>query len=292
MKTDRGIPDTLRQPPTATMPDAAAAAASDLTMTTTDAAQSSEGTHTDTSAALEGEAAREALPAPKVARVVRVAHRFPQGLSLRRDPSAYLLSPASLLTRRAEDFRQLRSQLKMSLGESGVLLVTRPRHGEGRYITALNLSIAIAQEYERVVYVEADFRRPALHTFFEFTAGKGVADLLRQRAPVGEVSEQVLATDVPSLYLLPAGVRSGAPELLESPRMAELVEQLRIEADWTIIDCPPFLSYADARPLIKLVDGVLVVALQGRTREEDLSLLSARLAAAQARVVGAIYVER
>lgn len=235
--------------------------------------------------------AAEFLPAPPLARVVHVAHRFPLGLSLHRDPSAYLLSPASLLTRRAEDFRQLRAQLKMQLGNSGVLLMVSPRHGEGRSITALNLGIAFAQEFTRVLYVEADFRRPALHTYFELPAGKGTADLLRERRPIDDVGAHVLATDVPGLYLLPAGVRSGTPELLESPRVAELVKRLRVEADWTIVDCPPLLSYADALPLIPLVDGIVIVALQGRTREADLASLAERLASAHARVVGAVYVE-
>lgn len=235
--------------------------------------------------------ASTSLPAPAMARVVHVAHRFPLGLSLRHDPSAYLLSPSSLLTQRAEDFRQLRAQVKMRLGKSGVLLIASPRHAEGRSITALNLGIAFAQEFARVLYVEADFRRPALHTFFELPAGKGMADLLRERRPIDDVGAHVLATDVPGLYLLPAGVRSGTPELLESPRVAELITRLRIEADWTIIDCPPLLSYADALPLIQHVDGIVIVALQGRTREADLISLSERLAAAEGHIVGAVYVE-
>lgn len=229
---------------------------------------------------------------PRQAHVVHVAHRFPLSASRRHDPSAYLLSPASLLTRRAEDFRQLRAHLKRRLSTSGILLVASARHAEGRSITALNLGIAFAQEFAHVVYVEADFRRPALHRFFDIPADKGMADLLRENRPPGDVATYILTTDVPGLYLLPAGVRSGPPELLESPRLPELFGHLRAAADWIIVDCPPLLSYADALPLISLVDEVVVVALHGRTREEDLKALSARLTMAQARIAGAVYIER
>jgi protein-tyrosine kinase len=227
-----------------------------------------------------------------MARVVHVAHRFPLRISPHHDPSAYLLSPATLLTRHADDFHRLRAQLTRRLGDSGMALVASARHAEGRSIAALGLSLAFAQGAARVVYVEADFRRPALHTFFDIPAGSGAADLLRGSQPMSDLSACILATDVAGLRLLPAGVRPGPPELLDSPRLPELFERLRGEGDWIIVDCPPLLSYSDALPLLSLMDGVVIVALEGRTRDEDLAELSARLALAQARVVGAISIER
>lgn len=248
---------------------------------------------TDTGGLSATDAATTALVERTEPRVVNVSYRFPSGRFRSRDRRTYLLSPSSLLTHRAEDFRQLRAHLKHRLGERGVVFIASPRHGEGRSITALNLGLALAQEYERVVYVEADFRRPALHTFFELESGYGISQLLQRQEPVGEdVGSQLLPTDVPGFYLLPAGVRSGPPELFESPRMAEVLARLKIEADWVIVDGPPALTYAESQILAKLVDGVVIVALEGRTKNDDVARMSTMLESIKANVVGAVYVHR
>ena len=229
-----------------------------------------------------------------MARIVHVAHRFPLPVSAQHDPSAYLLSPTNLLTRHADQFRRLRAQTQRRLGRSGIALMVSPRHGEGRSIAALSLSLAFAQKGARVVYVEADFRRPALHTFFDLPAGAGAADLLSGRQPMSALDACLLETDAPGLRLLPAGARphpSDAPKALDTPQLPELLARLRIEGDWIIVDSPPMLSYGDATPLLSLVDGVVIISLEGRTRADDLADLSARLARAQARVVGTVALE-
>lgn len=236
-------------------------------------------------------------PAESQPPVVHISHRFLRGLLPNRAPHSYLLSPPNLLTRRAEDFRELRARIKLLLGESGVILVASPRHGEGRSITALNLGLAFAQEYERVVYVEADFRRPALHAFFEIEPGRGLARLLRRQEPLDDdcgdaLGDELYPTDVPGFYLLAAGVRAGPPEVFASPRMAEVVARLRAEADWAIIDAAPMLTYAEPLALARLVDGVVVVALEGRTRDDDVTRLASRLNSVNARVLGATYLQR
>lgn len=243
------------------------------------------------SAAAGSDTAPTALMALAEPRVVNVSQQFGSERSSGRDRISYLLSPSSLLTRRAEDFRRLRAHLKYRLGERGTVLIASPRNGEGRSVTALNLGLAFAQEYERVVYIEADFRQPALHTFFELEEKGGLSRLLQRQTPIGEdVGEELLPTDVPGFYLLPAGVRSGPPELFESPRMAEVIERLKIEADWVIVDGPPLLTYAESQTLAKLVDGVAIVALEGRTRYDDVTRVSTLLDSIMANVVCAVYV--
>lgn len=226
-----------------------------------------------------------------MARVVYVAHRFPLSVAPHRDPSAYLLSPANLLTRHSGVFRRMRAQVQRRLGSSGILLVVSPRHGEGRSIAALSLGLSFAEKSARVVYVEADFRRPSLGAFFEIPAGSGAADLLSGRLPMSELGACLLPTDAAGLYLLPAGARSDPPELLDAPRLQEFLALLRAEGDWIIMDSPPLLSYNDALPLLGLVDGVVIVTLEGRTRAEDVAELSARLSLARARVVGMLSLE-
>jgi Mrp family chromosome partitioning ATPase len=233
-------------------------------------------------------------PATVVTGVVYVAHRFPMRVAPHRDPSTYLLSPTRLLSHHPLDLRSLRVRIEQRLPRPAVLLMASARHGEGRSIAALHLSIAFTQGIARVAYVEADFRRPALHTFFELPASNGLADLLRGTGPMGDANACMLPTDVTGLYLLPAGVRSGSSDahlLLQSPRLSALLAWLRGEADWTIIDAAPLLTYADALPLLGQVDGVVVIAREGRTRDKDLASLSARLARTGAPILETVHME-
>lgn len=228
---------------------------------------------------------------PNSAGVVHVAHRFPIRRTLHRNPGEYLLSPTQLLTRNYEDFFPLCSRLSQRLGTPALVLVTSARHAEGRTITALNLSTALSHASARAIYVEADFRRPALHTFFQLPVADGLAQLLREPLPMSDMSAFLLPTDIAGLDLLPAGIRAATPGLLDSPRLDELFTWLRAEADWIIIDCPPLLTYDDALPLLEKVDGVVATALEGRTCEQDLAALSARLASGRAPVVDTVSFE-
>lgn len=224
--------------------------------------------------------------------VVHVAHRFPLHSARDRDPSAYLVSPASLLTYQTDTFRRLFAHLSERLPARGMLLMASARHAEGRSIAALSLSIAFAQKFARVVYVEADFRRPALRAFFDIPACMGMSDLLWDDQPGGDLASYCLPTDIAGLYLLAAGTKLGLPERVEPPRIAAVLARLRAEMDWAIIDCPPLLSYPDALPLIGLVDGVIVVAREGRTRDEDFTDLTAYLATMPTPIVGTVFIGR
>jgi Mrp family chromosome partitioning ATPase len=231
-------------------------------------------------------------PARKPASIVRVAHRFPIRATPHRDPEAYLLSPSRLLAPSFEDFVALRARLSERLTAPAGVLVASARHAEGRSITALTLSIALAQASARVVYVEADFRRPALNMFFNLPACGGLSALLSESAPIGNLGAYLLPTDIAGLDLLPAGVCASPAIPLDMPRLAELMGWLRAEADWIIVDSPPMLTYSDALPLLSLVDGVLITALVGRTREQDLAALATRLALIWPPVVATLYIGR
>lgn len=231
-------------------------------------------------------------PVSKSASMVRVAHRFPIRITPHRSPEAYLASPTRLLAPYVEDFYTLRADLDERLSAPAAVLVASARHAEGRSITALNLSMALAQTSARVIYVEADFRRPALNTFFELPSCGGLSGLLSESAPNSNLGAYLLPTDVAGLDLLPAGERASPAIPLDAPRLAELMAWLRGEADWIIVDSSPMLTYSDALPLLPLVDGIVITAFVGRTREQDLAALAARLALSQPLVVETLYIGR
>jgi len=203
------------------------------------------------------------------------------------DPRSYLLTPAALATERAEVYRQLKAMIRLNPAAPQVILVTSARHGEGRTITALNLAIAFAQESDRIAYVEADFRRPSLANLFAVDEDRCLSRLLLQGGVVGDMMQ---ASEVPGLYLLPAGRPPASPELLASPQMRNVLEALRRGGDRVIIDCAPYLPYAEVPLLATQLDGVVIVTREGASRENELKLLNHRLADTKTRVISALFL--
>ena len=145
-----------------------------------------------------------------------------------------------------------------------VLLVTSPAKGDGKSITAANLALTMAQEFNRkVVLVDADLRRPTVQALFGIPDQPGLVDVLGGCASLEDAL--VLLPDV-HLAVLPAGLAPAQPaELLGSAAMRRTLEALRSRFDRVIVDVPPVLPLADVGVLAPQCDGVLLVVRAGAT---------------------------
>jgi len=163
----------------------------------------------------------------------------------------------------AEEYRKMKSILvKRTRGENfkNVLMVTSSIPGEGKSITALNLAISLAQEYDHtVLLIDADLRRPTVHTYLNIPVKKGFADCLSGEA---DLSEVIVATGIGKLSIITAGHGVSNPaELFSSNRMKDLLEEIkhRYHDRYVIFDTPPLLPFAETLSLAHLVDGVVFV---------------------------------
>ena len=176
--------------------------------------------------------------------------------------------PHSHLT---ESFRRLKAMIRGLAGGDKLRTVTLTSagKGEGKSTTALNLAVAMCQDFDtRVVIVDADLRRPRIHRLLGMTPRRGLSDVLG-----GEVlPEDVLITNsVPRLTILPGGRSSKSPaEMLASPRMRQLIEELKTRFDFIIFDTPPVLTVADAIVLGPMTDGVILVIQAGKIRKRPI----------------------
>jgi capsular exopolysaccharide synthesis family protein len=166
----------------------------------------------------------------------------------------------------AEQYRSLRTRIASSdHGHSRrVLLVTSPAQGDGKSVTAANLALTMAQEFNRrIVLVDADLRRPGVHLLFGLPARPGLAEVLSGATPLDEAL--VHLPDY-QLTVLPAGGRvEGHAELLGSQGMRRVVDALRSRFDRVVIDTPPALPLADVAVLAPMTDGLLMVVRAGMT---------------------------
>jgi capsular exopolysaccharide synthesis family protein len=149
---------------------------------------------------------------------------------------------------------QVRSQLK-------TVMVTSSVPGEGKTLTVVNLALTLGESYgRRVLVIDADMRRPSLHSSLNVPNERGLAEALRDDEPLSFVP--VLG----EVYVLPAGTPGSAPlAALTSDRMAQVLEECESRFDFVLIDTPPVGVLTDAQVLVRLADAVLFVVGAGST---------------------------
>lgn len=172
----------------------------------------------------------------------------------------------------AEAFRGLRTNLQFATAGQNVktLLITSARPGEGKSTTALQLALVLAQAGQRVILVDADLRRPQVHRLAGLPNRAGLTNMLLA-GPGAEMQPLLQWTDVPSLEILPTGPLPPNPaDILNLPRMGDIIAHLESISDMVLIDTPP-MAFSDALILTHFVDGALMVVEAGKTRTKELA---------------------
>lgn len=201
------------------------------------------------------------------------------------DSRVTLRSPRSPIS---EGFRSIRSNLKFAALDSPLrtLMVTSAGAGEGKTFTATNLAIVFAQMGYKTILVDCDMRRPSLHRVFGFEHTPGLSNLLAQELTLEEALHD---TEVPTLRVIGSGsIPPNPSELLDSQRMADLIQTLKKHADLVIFDTPPSLVVTDAVVLSGRVDGSVVVVEQGKVSSQALLEIRRLVEQARGRLVGAV----
>jgi capsular exopolysaccharide synthesis family protein len=199
--------------------------------------------------------AASAVPAATPARVITTGPLDPRLVVALRVESAV-----------AEQYRALRTRIVHADtgGPVNLLLVTSPSRGEGKTLTAANLALTMAQEYQqRICVVDADLRNPQIHRLFGLPEAPGLADVLAGGAAL---EDALVTVEAHHITVLPAGGTGAHPaELLGTVTMRRLLDRLRSQFDRIVIDAPSAAPLADVGILTPLVDSVLLVVRAGVT---------------------------
>ena len=166
----------------------------------------------------------------------------------------------------AEAFNLLRVRLRHLRRDRPIkrLLITSTIPEEGKSFAAANLACALASGGgQRTLLLEGDLRRPSLSQSFGLATGPGISQYLQ--GGIG-LRDAVYRLEGPGIWFLPAGSAPKNPlEIIQSPKLPLLLEQLAEWFDWIIVDSPPVLPLADTSIWARLVDGILLVARRGTT---------------------------
>lgn len=172
-----------------------------------------------------------------------------------------------------------------------VIVLTSAGPHEGKTTVVTNLAIALAEINQRVLVIDADMRRPRLHTILHVENEVGLSNLLLEKRPLDAATlvSAGVPTAVPGLYLLPSGnCRSHASTLLHAERLPEVVRLARECFDAVIIDTPPMINIADARVIARHADGLVLVVRSGVTTRDAALLAKTRFVDDGVPIVGTI----
>lgn len=167
-----------------------------------------------------------------------------------------------------EQYRKLAATLYHAqlADNSKIVMVASAAPSEGKTLTATNLALTFSESYRRrVLLIDADLRRPALHQSFQVPNVVGLRDALK-----AEIDQQPRTIEVtPQLSLLTAGRPDPDPMSgLTSDRMRRIIEEAAANFDWVIIDTPPVGLLPDANLLAGMVDLALLVIRANTTPHE------------------------
>ncbi|KPN14645.1 tyrosine protein kinase [Bacillus australimaris] len=174
-----------------------------------------------------------------------------------------VLNPHSVI---AEQFRTIRTNIEFTSIQTRLksILVTSSLPKEGKSFTAANLAAVFAQQKKRVLLVDADLRKPAVHEYFDLSYHTGLTNVLLNNC---SLEEAILPTPIEHLELLPSGTIPPNPaELLSSSVMKQLFYEIEQQYDMVIVDSSPLLPVADAKILANRTDGSILVVLSGKTK--------------------------
>ena len=173
----------------------------------------------------------------------------------------------------ADGYQLLRTQVLHRLRENhwNVLGVTSPRAQEGKSLTAVNLAITLAMETtQTVMLIDADLKRPAVHTLLGFGDCRGLADYALEDCPLEDL---LIHPGLGRLVVLPGGrpIQRSA-EVLTSSRMSALIADVkhRYPARVIVVDLPPLLVSSDVLAFAPSLDALLLVAGEGMTTRQDI----------------------
>ncbi len=159
----------------------------------------------------------------------------------------------------AEAYRILRTNIEFNrkTADANSMTIVSGGAGEGKSTTLVNLAYVCAQGGYNTLMIDADLRRPQLHTFFNINNSVGLTNYLTTDLALEDV---ILQTAYENLYFMPSGILpSDAAGILNSRRMSELIADVKSRFDLVLVDSPPILGVSDASVLASEVDLTIIV---------------------------------
>lgn len=187
----------------------------------------------------------------------------------------------------AESYRTLRTNIQYSSfdKEYKVIVVTSSEQGEGKSTTSGNLALCMAQGDKKVVLIDCDLRRPSLHKKFKLSNLEGLSDIMIGKKDLNQVINRYNK----NLVLITSGkIPPNPSEMLSSKAMSNLLDKLKADFDYIILDTPPVQAVTDSQILSTKADGTILVIRADRTRRESVQNAVSLLKKVNSHIIGTV----
>jgi capsular exopolysaccharide synthesis family protein len=201
-----------------------------------------------------------------------------RGMQLHNDPMSDV----------AEAYRTIRTAVYFGVphGTAKTLLVTSPAPGDGKTTLASNLAIAMAQAGNKILLIDADFRKPMQHKIFELDKKTGLSTVLAGEA---DLAHAIHKTPVNGLEVLPCGpIPANPSEILNSQMFADVLSDLIGRYDHVVIDSPPVMPVTDARILAASCDCTILALRAEKSTRKSAVYARDTLRAVGSRILGVV----
>jgi succinoglycan biosynthesis transport protein ExoP len=191
----------------------------------------------------------------------------------------------------AEAYRQLRTSILLSTAGHAPksLLVTSSLPSEGKTTTAVNTAISLAQTGASVLIIDADMRRPRLHSIFGVPNTEGLSSILSSAMPEKDMLDIVSFDESTGLNVLPSGpVPPNPAELIGSDQMRHLLKVMEGNFTHVVVDSPPIASFTDGVLIGSVVDGVILVVHSGKSSKQVVRRSKQFLSEVGAKIFGVV----
>ena len=187
-----------------------------------------------------------------------------------------------------EAVRTIRNTILLSDFEGRLhsIALTSAVPSEGKSTMAAHLAVANADRGKKTLLVDADLRRPSLHSKFGLAPRQGLSNVLTGELPWQDAILPIEGR--PNLKLLPAGPGSHRAADLIGPRLSSLLDEFGKEYDLVILDSPPLLGFAECLQIATAADGVLIVSLAGETKRKAVASVISVLQRLRANIIGVV----
>jgi len=186
-------------------------------------------------------------------------------------PNSELLIYADSRSSLSEAYRQLRTSILLSTAGHAPksLLITSSLPSEGKTTTATNTAISLAQTGAKVLIIDADMRRPRLHSVFNIENGDGLSTILSTELSETDILNVIKHDEGTKLNMLTSGpIPPNPAELIGSEQMANLLKLLSQHFTHVVVDSPPITSFTDGVLIASMVDGVILVVHAGKSSRQ------------------------
>jgi len=168
-----------------------------------------------------------------------------------------------------ESFRKIKTNIECSYGDKNykIIAITSSKYGEGKTFVAANLALVLSEGNKRVILIDCDFRNPNIHKKFNISNITGLSETLMN----GDNLSIAIREYNKNFFVITAGKKPSNPsETLASKKMSDLLEELKKDYDYIILDTSPVLFLSDSQVVSNKSDGTILVVRSEKTKKYEI----------------------